>query len=317
MPLEGGFGLPFIIAGRPLKNAPAHGGGGWLTVSPGYFEVYRIPVVRGRTFTVRDDGAAPRVALINQSMARQYWPKGDPLTDRLIIGHGVGAEFEEGPRQIVGIVSDIRDGGLNRNPQPVMNIPTAKVNVVITALNARIAPISWIVRTRVAPRTLSKMIEAKLRHASGGMPVANIRTMDEVVVQSTARQDFNMLLLTIFGCSALLLAAVGIYGLMAYSVAQRTQEIGIRMALGAEVPAVRNLVVGQGMKLVLVGIAIGIVAAFGLTRLLATFLFGVKPLDPLTFAAVPVLLAAVAFVAVWMPARRATRIDPLEALRYE
>ena len=317
LPLEGGFGLPFIIAGRPLKNAPAHGGGGWLTVSPGYFEVYRIPILRGRTFTVRDDGAAPRVALINQSMARQYWPKGDPLTDRLIIGHGVGAEFEEGPRQIVGIVSDIRDGGLNRNPQPVMYIPTAQVNDGITALNARIAPISWIVRTRVAPRTLSKMIEAKLRHASGGMPVANIRTMDEVVVQSTARQDFNMLLLTIFGCSALLLAAVGIYGLMAYSVAQRTQEIGIRMALGAEVPAVRNLVVGQGMKLVLVGIAIGIVAAFGLTRLLATFLFGVKPLDPLTFAAVPVLLAAVAFVAVWMPARRATRIDPLEALRYE
>jgi putative ABC transport system permease protein len=141
--------------------------------------------------------------------------------------------------------------------------------------------------------------------------------MDEVVVHSTAREDFNMLLLTIFGCSALLLAAIGIYALMAYSVQQRTQEIGIRMALGAESADVRNLVVFQGMQLALIGVAIGIAAAFGLTRLIATLLYGVKTWDPITFTTVPLLLGAVALFAVWLPARRATRIDPVDALRYE
>ncbi len=156
LPLEGGFGLPFIIAGRPLKNGPAHGDAGWVSASPGYFEVFKIPVLRGRTFTVRDNGSAPRVAIINEAMAKQYWPKGDPLSDRLIIGHGVGAEFEEGPRQIIGVVADMRDGGLNRDPQPTMYIPTAQVTDGITALNARIGPLIWIVRTRVAPRTLEQ-----------------------------------------------------------------------------------------------------------------------------------------------------------------
>ena len=317
LPLEGGFGLPFIIAGRPLTNGPAHGGAGWQDVSPGFFDVFRIPIVRGRAFTYRDDGSAPRVALINQAMARQFWPKGDPLRDRLIIGHGVGAEFEEPARQIIGVVADMRDGGLNRDPRPTMYVPVAQVTDGVTALNARIGPISWVVRTKVTPRTLSAQIESKLRQASGGMPVAHIRSMDAVVIHSTAREDFNMLLLTIFGASALLLAAIGIYGLMSYSVEQRTQEIGIRVALGAASPAVRNLVVWQGMRLVLIGIVIGVAAAFGLTRLIATFLFGVKPFDALTFVAVPILLGLVALAAVWLPAQRATKIDPMEALRYE
>ena len=141
--------------------------------------------------------------------------------------------------------------------------------------------------------------------------------MDEIVVQSTARADFNMVLLTIFGCSALLLAAIGIYGLMAYSVEQRTQEIGIRMALGAESHNVRNMVIVQGMRLALVGVVIGIAASFGLTRLIATFLFGVKSWDPTVFVIVPLVLSAVALLAVWLPARRATLVDPIDALRYE
>ncbi len=141
--------------------------------------------------------------------------------------------------------------------------------------------------------------------------------MDEVVIKSTARADFNMLLLTIFAGSALLLAAIGIYGLISYSVAQRTQEIGIRIALGAESHNVRNLVVGQGMRLVSVGIVVGIAAAFGLTRLISSFLYGVKALDPLVFLTVPMLLIAVSLFATWLPARRATRIDPINALRYE
>ena len=317
LPLEGGFGLPFTILGRPLTNGPYHGGGGWMTVSPRYFDVFKIPMMRGRAFTLRDDGNAPGVVIINQAMAHQYWPKSDPLKDRIVIGKGVGPEFDEPARQIVGVVADVRDGGLNRNPRPTMYIPVAQVPDGVTALNARIGPIAWIVRTRVSPHSLTSAIEKELREASGGLPVAHVRSMDEIVVQSTARADFNMVLLTIFGCSALLLAAIGIYGLMAYSVEQRTQEIGIRMALGAESHNVRNMVIVQGMRLALIGVVIGIAASFGLTRLIATFLFGVKSWDPTVFAIVPIILSAVALFAVWLPARRATRVDPIDALRYE
>ena len=317
LPLEGGFGLPFTILGRPLTNGPYHGGGGWMTVSPRYFDVFKIPMMRGRAFTLRDDGNAPGVVIINQAMAHQYWPKTDPLKDRIVIGKGVGPEFDEPARQIVGVVADVRDGGLNRNPRPTMYIPVAQVPDGVTALNARIGPIAWIVRTRVSPHSLTSAIEKELREASGGLPVAHVRSMDEIVVQSTARADFNMVLLTIFGCSALLLAAIGIYGLMAYSVEQRTQEIGIRMALGAESHNVRNMVIVQGMRLALIGVVIGIAASFGLTRLIATFLFGVKSWDPTVFAIVPIILSAVALFAVWLPARRATRVDPIDALRYE
>jgi putative ABC transport system permease protein len=316
LPLEGGYGLPFIIAGRPLEG-PSHGGGNWRSISAGYFDVFKVPILRGRVFSERDDGSAPPVVIINQAMAKRFWPKGDPLNDRLIIGKGVGPEFEEPARQIIGIVADSRDTGLNRNPPATMYVPAAQVTDGVTALNRRIGPLTWVVRTRVPPYSLSQPIQTALREASGGLPVARIRSMDEVVALSTARQDFNMLLLTVFAGAALLLAAIGIYGLMAYSVAQRTQEIGIRMALGAESGDVRRMVVFQGMALALIGVAVGIAAAFGLSRLIASFLFGVKAWDPAVFVIVPVLLSAVALLAVWFPARRATRIDPLDALRYE
>jgi ABC-type antimicrobial peptide transport system permease subunit len=169
----------------------------------------------------------------------------------------------------------------------------------------------------VAPYSLSQPIREELQKASGGLPVAQIRSMEDVVSRSTARADFNMLLLTVFGCSALLLAAVGIYGLMAYTVQQRTQEIGIRMALGAGRSGVRNMIVLQGMRLVWAGAVLGLIAAFALTRLIASFLFGVKAWDPLVFISVPLILSAVALIAVWLPARRATRVDPMLALRYE
>jgi putative ABC transport system permease protein len=316
LPLEGGFGLPFIIVGRPL-NGPSHGGGGWTAVSAHYFEVYRIPLIRGRYFDVRDDATSAPVAIINQALANQFWKKGNPLQDRIIIGKGVGAEFEEPARQIVGVVGDIHDGGLNRDPRPSFYVPEAQLTDGVTALNSRIGPLVWLVRAHGDPRPLSSAIRRELRQASGGLPVARVRTMDEVVVRSTARQAFNMLLLTIFGCSALLLAAIGIYGLMAYSVQQRTQELGIRMALGAQTGALRNLVVVQGMRLALVGVVLGSATAFALTRLMSTLLFGVKPWDPLVFVAVPVILTSIALFAVWLPARRATRIDPMVALRYE
>ena len=320
VPLQGGYGLPFRIVGRALPadaQGPFHGGGGWMTVSPGYFEVFKIPITKGRAFNDRDTAAATPVVIINEAMARQYWPQSDPLADRLSIGKGVMREFAaEGERQIIGVVADIRSQGLDSEPQPQMWIPQAQVPDAANALNVSLTPISWIVRTQVPPQSLSGTIQDKLQQATG-LPVANVRSMDEIVALSVSRQKFNMWVMSVFGACALLLAAIGIYGLMAYSVEQRTQEIGIRLALGAQASQVRKMVVKQGMVLALVGIVLGLAGAFGLAQLITSFLFGVTAKDPLVFAGVPILLGAVALVAVWLPARRASQVDPLIALRYE
>lgn len=318
IPLQGGFGLPFNIVGRPVEGGgPYTGQGGWISLSPGYFEVFRIPLLRGRDFNARDRGGAGGVVMINQAMARQFWPQGDPLSDQLVIGKGMGAASDDRQRQIVGIVGDVRDSGLNQDPQPTMYVPFAQVPDSVTALNARIGDIGWVVRTRGEPHALSAAIQKELREASGGLPVAGIKSMDEIMAQSTARSDFNVLLLTVFGGAALLLAAIGVYGLMSYAVAQRTQEIGIRLALGAERSQVRNMVMVQGMRLAFAGVAIGTVSAFALSRLIETLLFGITARDPAVFVAVPAVLTSVALLAVWLPARRATRIDPVDALRCE
>ncbi len=320
VPLQGGYGLPFLIVGRPLgadSQGPFHGGAGWMTVSPGYFEVFKIPVKRGRFFNERDTSTSTPVVVINEAMARQYWPKADPLSDRLVIGKGVMREFAaEGERQIVGVVADIKSNGLDSEPQPQMWIPQAQVPDAANALNVSLTPISWIVRTQVPPQSLSGAIQDQLRQSTG-LPVSDVRSMDEIAALSVSRQKFNMWVMTVFGGCALLLAAIGIYGLMAYSVEQRTQEIGIRLALGAQGSQVRKMVVRQGMLLALVGVVIGLAASFGLARLITTFLFGVTARDPLVFAGVPALLAGVALLAVWLPARRASKVDPLIALRYE
>jgi putative ABC transport system permease protein len=317
LPLEGGFGLPFAILGRPTNPDGNTGGSGWMSASPGYFAVFGIPILKGRDFNNLDSNGAAGVVIINETLAKKYWPKGDELGQQIVIGKGVGPQFTEGPRQIIGVVAAIHDGGLNRDPRPLMIVPQAQVTDGMTALNAGIGPLIWAIRTHGDPHQFSSQMQEQLRQASGGFPIARVRTMDEVVIESTAREDFNMLLLTIFGASALVLAAIGIYGLMAYSVQQRTQEMGIRMALGADRGRIRKLVVWHGMRLALVGVVIGIGAAFGLTRLIATFLFGVKAYDPLVFVTVPVILTAVALVAVWLPATRASKLDPMEALRVE
>ncbi len=318
VPLEGGYGLPFQIVGRPLTDGPFHGGGGWNTVSPGFFEVFKIPVKRGRTFTDRDDSKSPPVVVINETMARRFWKDGaDPLNDRLAIGRGIMREFADEPvRQIIGVVADIRDGGLNNDPGPKMYIPQAQLPNLANALNVRLTPMAWVIRTQMDPHVVSAAVQEQLRQATG-LPVSNVRTMEEVVSRSISRQRFNMWLMSVFGGAALLLAAIGIYGLMAYSVQQRTQEIGIRLALGADARQVKNMVVFQGMRLAIAGLIIGIAGAFGLTRLIETFLFGVKPWDPTTFIGVPLALAVVALLAVWLPAQRASRVDPIQALRYE
>jgi putative ABC transport system permease protein len=317
LPLQGGFGLPFDIVGRPKGDNPSTGGGGYVPVSWSYFDAFKVPLLRGRNFTERDDGSAPGVVIINQTMAKQFWPKADPLADHLLIGPNMGPVFVEPPRQIIGVVGDMHSGSLGSDPFPTMYIPVAQMPDQVTALNSRIAPLWWIVRTHVEPHTVFKSLAVTLRDASGGLPVAHTRTMDEIVVVATSRERFNMLLLTIFGSSALLMAAIGIYGLMAYSVQQRTQELGIRMALGAQESNIRNMVIRQGMVLVMIGVVVGIGGALWLTRFLASFLFGVKAIDPAAFVATPILLSAVALLAVWIPACRATRVSPMTALRFE
>ncbi len=317
VPLQGGYGLPFTITGAPLTNGPYSGGASWVTVSSGYFEVFKIPLKRGRTFTDRDDAQATPVVIINEAMAKQFWPKGDALGAHMTIGHGVMKQFDSEPeRQVIGIVGDSRDNGLNSDPGPRMFVPQAQTADAVNQLNSGLSPMAWVVRTRTPPMPLSSKIEEALRAATG-LPVSDIASMDQVVQQSTSRQRFNMWLMTVFGASALLLAAIGIYGLMAYTVEQRTQEIGIRLALGADGSRVKTMVVAQGMRLALLGVVVGVGASFALTRLLATLLFGVKQYDPLVFVSVPLVLTAVALVAVWWPARRASAVDPLTALRTE
>src|SRR5262245_35350723 len=250
-------------------------------------------------------------------MAKQYWPSADPLADKLLIGQGVMREFAaETDRQIVGVVADTKAGGLDSDPQPQMWIPQSQVPDLANALNVSLTPMAWIVRTQLPPQSLSTQIQDTLRQTTG-LPVTDVESMDSIVSTSVSRQRFNMWVMSVFGGCALLLAAIGIYGLMAYSVEQRTQEIGIRLALGAQAGSVRTMVVRQGMILAIVGIVIGLGSSFGLARLIQTFLFGVTPRDTLTFSVVPVLLAVVALLAVWIPASRASKVDPIIALRYE
>jgi predicted lysophospholipase L1 biosynthesis ABC-type transport system permease subunit len=250
-------------------------------------------------------------------MARKYWKDGDPLKDRIVLGHGVMKELNDEPaRQIVGIVGDVRDQGLDNEPRPTTYVPQAQLPDVLNAWLVRQAPMAWVVRTRDEPHVLAPAIQERLRQGTG-LPVADVQSMDEVVSLSTGRQRLSMLLMTVFGGAALLLAAIGIYGLMAYTVEQRTQEIGIRLALGAEASQVRGMIVRQGMGLALAGVALGLGAAWALSRVIESFLFGVKARDPLVFVSVPAVLAVVAFLAVWLPANRASRVNPVDSLRYE
>jgi predicted permease len=316
LPLDGGLGLGFIIEGRPLTNGPAHGGAAWNYVTSHFFNVFRIPVIRGRVFTDRDDAAAPPVVVINQAMARQYWKSEDPIGQRLIIGSGMGPDFAQAPREIVGIVADARDAGLNNDPQPATFVPLSQVRDSYMKLNNRFMPLSWVARTRVEPYSLLPAIQRAFQQTAD-LPVAHVRTMDRIVIQSSARDEFNTLVLGIFAFTAILLASIGLYGLMAYSVEQRTLEFGIRLALGASYPQVRNMVVRQAMTLAAAGVVIGLAAAYGLTRLMASLLFQVKPNDPAVFASVAAILAVVALLASYLPAKRALRVDPVVALRYQ
>jgi len=315
---QGNYILNFDIAGRPPATLSSSQDVGWATVSPGYFDVFKIPVKRGRVITDRDDNKSPAVVVINERMAQQYWKDRDPLGERIRIGQGTGInQFKDEPvRQIIGIVGDVRDEALDSKPHPVMYVPQAQLPDPVNQFFFRLLPIEWLVRTEGDSKALIPSIREQVRQATG-LPVNDIGLMDQVVWAQTGRQRFNMLLMTVFGCAALLLAAIGIYGLMAYTVDQRTQEIGIRLALGAEATQLRNMIVRQGMSLAAAGVVLGLGAAWGVSRLMESLLFGVKPRDPIVFVAVPLALAAVALLSVWLPARRALRVDPVVALRHD
>jgi predicted permease len=319
IPLQLGWGLPFNIIGR-TNAGPYTGSNAVVFTSPGYFETFEIPVVRGRAFDERDNAAGPPVVIINEALARQHWRDGgDPLEDRMRIGGGAAnlQELAEEPvRQVVGIVGDIRGASLADDPGPVMYVPQAQLPDALNALVVQTTPIAWVVRTQGDPRSVMALVQEEVRGGTG-LPVTDLRRMEDVVSQSLSRQRLHMLLMSVFAGSALLLAAIGIFGLMAYAVQQRTHEIGLRMALGAAPGRVSAMVIRQGMLPVMIGLAVGLVAAYFLANVLASILFEVEPRDPAVFTTIPVMLVLVALTAVAIPAARASRMNPLEALRYD
>jgi predicted permease len=313
LPLEGGAVFPYVINGRPLSG-PFHGFGPWTSVSPHYFDVFKIHLIRGRLFSDGDSGDAPGVAIIDEAMAARSWPDTDPLNQQIFIGKGSGPEFDEPARLIVGIVRNVHDGPLDRAPQPAMYVPAAQLT---DGLNARIVrgSMAWAVRTDGDPQSVASSIQHELMQSSGGLPVTRVRTMEQVMARTTQRAEFNMSLLTVFALSALVLASIGLYGLVAYSVQERRPEIAIRMSLGADAGTMRNMMLREGLRLAALGIAIGLASSWAVARVMATFVFGVKLHDPLAFISAPLVLVAVGVLATWLPALRATRINPADVLR--
>jgi predicted permease len=317
LPVESEIDLPFSIAGKPPKNGDYNGDEQWRSISAHYFHTLHISLLRGRTFTETDVANSTPVVIINEAMARKYWQKEDPIGQVITIGKGLGLQFEDPPRQIVGIVGNVRETGLGNHDVGVMYLPQSQVPQGVTALANNVIPLSWMIRTTPDAMTLRTLIEREFHLVDNVMPVSRERLMEQVIADTVSRDHFTMLLLSIFAGIALLLATIGIYGLMSYSVEQRTQEIGIRMALGAGRPDLLRLVLGQGLKLAGVGVALGLAIAYALTRVLANLLFGVKASDPVTFAAVAVILALVALIATYLPARRAAATEPVLALRHQ
>jgi predicted permease len=314
VPTQFSSNLPFNVVGR---DPGPTGGADFAISTPGYFGTFRIPLLRGRDFNDGDTGGAPGAVIVNQAFANAFWPNGDALGERILIGAGLmDIVAGEPEREIVGIVGDVRNRGPDDEPVPTMYAPQAQLPDAFNAFFLGSIPLAWVVHTASDPSSLANAIDNELRQLTG-VPVVNVETMQSVVSIATSRERFNMLLMSIFGGAALVLAALGIYGLMAYSVQQRTQELGIRMALGAAPGQIRRMVLRQGAALVGAGVAAGLAAAFYLSGSLASFLFGVEPRDGPVFVAVPVALTLIGLATVAVVALRAGRVDPLDALRHE
>lgn len=303
MPLVGDYVLSFNIEGRPAIDPSDLPSTNYYAVTPDYFRAMGIRLVRGRIFTPQDDAKAPRVVIVNETMARQFFPNEDPIGKRINITNGPDTW-----REIVGIVGDIKQYGVDKatsaqSYEPFAQVPFTSLNVVI--------------RTNGSPAAVLGSLRPAVYAVDKDQPVGTIRPLEEIMAESIARQRFAMLLLTVFSTVALVIAAVGIYGVMAYNVVQRTGEFGIRMALGAQQRDVLRLVLTQGGKLIGLGLVIGLVATLAASYAMRSILFNTSASDPVTLSAITVVLGAVAFVACFFPANRATKVNPIEALRTE
>jgi len=303
LPLTGAFeSTDLILAGQQSLPNAQRPEADYTTVTPDFFRTMQIPLLQGRQFTTQDTKGTPGVIIINDILARMCWPGEDPIGKHFTVG------FEKTPREIVGVVASIKQTRLDAAGRPAMYMPH---------LQSPSSGMTVLVRTSGAPLAMAAAVREQVWAIDKNVPVTHLQTMDQVFGDSVAQPRFSMLVVGLFAALALVLASVGIYGVMAYSVSRRAHEIGVRMALGARTGQVLKLVLKEGMTLTLMGIAVGLFGAFALTRLIATLLFGVSAKDPFTFISVAALLAAVALVACYIPARRATKVDPLVALRYE
>ena len=294
----------YLVEGAPEPAPGDEDQGRYRICTPDYFTTMQIPLVSGRAFNEQDKSGAPRVVIVNETLARKHWPEQNAIGKRIRFQ----APLDRAPwMEIVGVIKDIKHD-LTSEVTPEFYLPLAqdpRTSMVIVA------------KTNADPTSMAASIREEVWAIDKDQPVFDVRTMQEVRSLSVSLQQFNSLMIGIFAAVALLLASIGIYGVMAFAVSQRTREIGIRMALGARKADVLKLVVANGMRLAFTGLAIGLVASWLLTRFIASLLFGVKPTDPLTFSVVSLCLLSAAFLACYLPARRATRVDPLEALRYE
>ncbi|HKO96748.1 MAG TPA: ABC transporter permease [Pyrinomonadaceae bacterium] len=307
LPLSKGPTSGFRIEGQPLLTRDKWPSTNYRGVSSDYFRTMNIPIVQGRAFSERDTQDAPLVAIVNQAVVRRDFPDGNPIGKRINLG-GNNPQGQPIWWEIVGVAGDVRNLELRQEATP---------EFYLSALQDTWTGMSVVVRTTVEPASLVPEIRRIVAGVDQSTPVSEAKTMDNIVSEAVTQPRFNLFLLGLFGCIALLLSAAGIYGVTAYAVTQRTHEFGIRMALGAQVGDVLTMILGQGMRLIGVGVVIGLVASFALMRLLKSLLFGVGANDPLTFVAITLLLILVALLACYIPARRATKVDPLTALRYE
>ncbi len=315
-PFEQGGDFPFEIVGHPtsLANMPDEQ---FRVVSPHYFAAMGIPVTASRAFTERDTRQSSGVVIVNKAFARKFFKGKSCLGESILVGRVMGPEFADVPRQIIGVVGDTSEMGLGSPPPPMFFEPLAQLPDYVTASGTKLAPVKWVIRTLRDPLGMAEQMRREALTVSDGVPMSSPRSLEELLGGSIAQQRFSMTLLVLFAGLALILGAIGLYGVISYSVLQRTRELGIRTALGADRHDVFNLVVGQGMKLAGTGLAIGVIASLVLTPFLRSMLYGVAPSDPAVLAAVTFILAAVAFLACYLPAHRAARIDPIVALRDE
>jgi putative ABC transport system permease protein len=314
-------GSTFSILGRPVPPPDRRPGTAFVEVSPAFFRTLRIPLKMGRFLTAADNQNTPWAAVVNETFARRYFPNQDPIGQRLLLRYESYHIDEDQPREIVGVIGDVKHFGLREKPPPVVYASYLQQPPIFPGGSVT-SYLAQNIFVRVAPRSSwQKDFAADIRKVVANIdpdePVTDITTMDRFLAHSIDNSQLVMRLLEIFAAMALLLAVIGIYGVMSYFVNERTHEIGIRIALGAERSSVLALITELGLKLAASGVFIGAALAFALTRLIARFLFGVSPADPITFAAVATLLLSIALLACYVPARRAMNVDPMTALRHE